>query len=141
VSIFEAVRDQVPVDSLLETNSGGKDHCVAQEHEDANPSMHVYGDHVHCFACRFHGDVVDVHAALRGFDSAFEATLDLAREFGVDLPQRDPQAQKKAQERREKRAGMSSRPKHATAPSTDTQGWPHGGMGGALARSSENGSC
>jgi DNA primase len=102
VSIFEAVRDQVPVDSILETNSGGKDHCVSPEHEDADPSMHLYGDHVHCFSCKFHGDVVDVYAALKGFDSAFEAALDLAREYSIELPQQDPQAQKKAQEGREK---------------------------------------
>jgi DNA primase len=102
VSIFAALREQVPVDSILETNSGDKDHCVSPEHEDADPSMHLYGDHVHCYACGFHGDVVDVYAALRGFDRPIDAALDLAREHGIELPQRDPQAQKKAQEGRDK---------------------------------------
>jgi DNA primase len=102
MSIFEALRDQIPVDSLLETNSGGRDHCVSPEHEDANPSMQLYGDHVHCFSCGFHGDVVDVYAASRGFDRPIEAALDLARGYGVQLPRYDAGFQKKAQERREK---------------------------------------
>jgi DNA primase len=102
MSIFDVLHEQIPVDWILETNSGGKDYCVSPEHEDAHPSMHLYGDHVHCYACEFHGDVVDVHASLRGFDSAFEAALDLAREYGVELPQVDPGSRKKVQERRVK---------------------------------------
>jgi DNA primase len=102
VSIFEALRDQVPVDRILETNSGDKARCVSQEHEDAHPSMHIYPDHAHCFSCGFRGDVTDVWAAMRGFDRPIDAALDLAREHGVELPQADPGLQKKAQERREK---------------------------------------
>src|SRR5919112_1034293 len=67
VNVFETLREQVTIGQLIEHGSGGKAHCVAPEHRDDNPSMHIYDDHVHCFACGFHGDVVDVWAAQRGF--------------------------------------------------------------------------
>jgi DNA primase len=63
--------------------------------------MHVYDDHVHCFACDFHGDVVDVWAAQRCFSHPIEAALDLAREFGIELPEQSPEAKEKARARRE----------------------------------------
>ena len=100
MSVFETLREQVSLDRLLETNSGGKAHCVAPGHEDAHPSMHLYGDHVHCFACGFHGDVTDVWATMHGFDRPVEAALNLARKVGIELPEADPEAHRRAQERR-----------------------------------------
>ncbi len=101
MSIFETLREQVLVSRLGEAN-GGKTHCANPDHPDANPSMQVYDDHVHCFSCGFHGDVVDVWAAKRGFGRPIEAALDLAREFGVALPETSPEAQRKVQESRKK---------------------------------------
>jgi DNA primase len=68
-------------------NGSGKAQCVAPDHQDASPSMHLYDNHVHCFSCGFHGDVTDVWAARRGFVRPVEAALDLAREFGIELPE------------------------------------------------------
>ena len=102
MSIFETLREQIPLDSIIQANGSGKAQCVAPDHPDANPSMHIYDDHVHCFSCQFHGDVTDVWAAKHGFDRPVEAALDLAREFGVELPETNPEAQSKAQERRKK---------------------------------------
>jgi DNA primase len=102
VNIFETLREQVTIGRLIEPGSGGKAHCVAPGHQDNDPSMHVYDDHVHCFACGFHGDVTDLWAAKRGFDRPVEAALDLAREFGVELPEASPEACQKARERRSK---------------------------------------
>jgi DNA primase len=102
VNVFETLREQVAIGRLIEPGNGGKAHCVASEHEDNNPSMHFYDDHVHCFACGFHGDVTDVWAAMHGFDKPVEAALDLAGEFGIELPQANPEACQKARERRDK---------------------------------------
>ena len=100
MSIFELLRDQVPISKLVE--APGKTHCVKPDHPDADPSMQVYDDHVHCFSCGFHGDVVDVWAAKRGFERPMEAALYLAREFGIEPPEASPEAQRMAQERRKK---------------------------------------
>ena len=102
MSVFEVLCERIAIDRILETDSRGKTHCVNPEHHDADPSMHVYDDHVHCYSCRFHGDVTDVWAAMRGFHSTFEAALDLAREFNIPLPEMSPEARRKAEERREK---------------------------------------
>ncbi len=102
MSVFEVLREQVSVHRILETGSGGKARCVAPDHHDTNPSMNLYGDHVHCFSCGFHGDVTDVWAAMQRFDRPVEAAIALAREFGVELPEADPEAYSKALERREK---------------------------------------
>jgi DNA primase len=102
VSIFEAIRDGVSLDRLLSTDGSGKTRCIASDHQDNDPSMHLYGDHVHCFSCGFHGDVTDVWAVMHGFGRPIEAALDMAREFGIELPEASPEARQKAQERREK---------------------------------------
>ena len=63
MNAFETLREQVPVGRLVESSRGGNARCVASGHPDHNPSMRVYDNHVHCFACGFHGDVMDVWAA------------------------------------------------------------------------------
>ena len=102
MSIFETLREEIPLDQIIQANGDGKTHCVAIDHPDANPSMHLYDDHVHCFSCQFHGDVTDVWAVKHSFDRPIEAALDLVREFGVELPETSPEAQRKAQECRKK---------------------------------------
>src|SRR5215208_3216518 len=102
MNVFETLREQLPLDRIIEANGSGKAHCAAPDHCDDNPSMHLYGDHVHCFTCSFHGDVTDIWAAQRGFRRPLEAALDLAREFGIELPTLSAEACQKAQERRER---------------------------------------
>jgi DNA primase len=105
VSVFEALGEQV---SLLEIVGrycdvrGGKARCVARDHRDANPSMHLYDDHVHCFTCGFHGDVVDVWATIKGLDRPIEAAFDLAQEYGVKLPKMNSEARKSIHAQRAK---------------------------------------
>jgi DNA primase len=101
MSAFEILRKQLMPEQILSVNGSGKAWCVAPSHQDSNPSMHLYGDHVHCFSCGFHGDVVDVWAAMRGFDRPIEAALDLAREFDVELPELDAETRRRLQERRD----------------------------------------
>src|SRR5688572_22526564 len=102
MSVFEMLRESVSLEDITGAKTGEKARCVAEGHTDSNPSMHNYGDHVHCFPCGFHGDVVEVWAAMRGFDRPFEAAHDLAREYSVDLPEVSPEGRRKALERREK---------------------------------------
>jgi DNA primase len=104
VNVFELLRDQVSLEDVVARSSemrGSKARCVAADHQDVNPSMQVYGDHVHCFSCGFHGDVTDVYAAVHGFDRPIETALNLAREYDVELPEMDREAKRQAQERRE----------------------------------------
>src|SRR5829696_3330791 len=102
MSLFDFLRDQVGLDQIVSANGSGKTRCVSPDHHDDNPSMHLYDDHAHCFACGFHGDVTDVWAAMRGFDKPLEAALDLAGEFAIEVPQANPEASQKARERRAK---------------------------------------
>jgi DNA primase len=102
MSAFEILREQLMLEQILSVNNSGKASCVSHDHQDEDPSMHLYGDHVHCFSCGFHGDVTDVWAAMRGLDRPLEAALDLAGEFAIELPQANPEASQKARERRDK---------------------------------------
>lgn len=52
MNVFETLREQVPIGRLVEPGKGGKAHCVSPGHPDNRPSMHIYEDHVHCFATR-----------------------------------------------------------------------------------------
>jgi DNA primase len=60
-SVFEVIREAVPIGRLIWTNGHRKALCIS--HSEKGPSMHVYEDRVHCYGCGFHGDVVDVWAA------------------------------------------------------------------------------
>ena len=98
-SIFDVLRDEVPLDRIIAMNGHRNILCIA--HDEKTPSMQVYDDHVHCFGCGFHGDVVDVWSRQRGIERPIEAALDLAREFNLRLPEMSEEGRRKAEERRE----------------------------------------
>jgi DNA primase len=65
VSIFETLRDSVSVEQVAGGRVGEKVLCPA--HADNNTAnLHLYADHVHCFACGFHGDVVALWQEMHG---------------------------------------------------------------------------
>src|ERR671910_1430342 len=113
-SVFEIVRGGIAIERLIETNGQRKALCVS--HSEKDPSMHVYEDHVHCFSCGFHGDVVDVWAAQKGFGRPIDAAVDLAREFSVRLPEISEETAKKSEERRgQEQSYLEAAQKHHTA--------------------------
>jgi DNA primase len=113
VNLFEVIREQVDLVAVADrhldpvrSGSSLKCRCPYPDHEDNNPSFYLYPDsRFFCYGCRRHGDVVDLWALIKGLQPGLEAALDLAQEYGVSLPQADPEASRKAQERREKEAG------------------------------------
>ena len=64
----------------IEVNRYGKALCPF--HNDRHPSMVVYDDHYHCFACGEHGDVIDLVANLYGLP-VLDAANKLAFDFGI----------------------------------------------------------
>ena len=64
----------------IEVNRYGKALCPF--HNDRHPSMVVYDDHYHCFACGEHGDVIDFTSKLYGL-SLYDAAKKLAYNFGI----------------------------------------------------------
>ncbi len=112
MSLFETLRDQVDLMEVAErhldlTRSGstGKCRCPYPDHQDRSPSFCVYTDgHFYCYGCRRHGDVVDLYATIKGFESVVEAALDLYREYDLGSPDVDPRDRKaltEAQRRRD----------------------------------------
>jgi DNA primase len=57
----------------------------------------------------WHGDVTDLHAGVQGLKPGMEAALDLAREYGVDLPTVSAEAKEKAERRRNLEADYLAR--------------------------------
>ena len=53
---------QVSIRTFVKVNSANKTLCLF--HKDKQPSMHVYGDHYHCFTCNAHGDTIALVMAL-----------------------------------------------------------------------------
>jgi hypothetical protein len=84
---FRLLRNNVPVSSVMDgAEVDKKVRCIFPDHDDQNPSMHVYDDRVYCYSCKFQGDVVNVWSILRGFDKKIDAARDLARAFSIVLP-------------------------------------------------------
>jgi hypothetical protein len=69
---------------LVQLNPAGRDrwrcHCMTGLHDDVHPSMVAFGDsnHVHCFTCQFHGDIIDLTKLQFGTSSFSEAVRRLA---------------------------------------------------------------
>ena len=109
---FEELRESVDLAELAsrytDLNPSGcalVGRCPCPNHEDMNPSFFVYPEgRFFCYGCRWRGDVTDLWAALKGLKPGMEAGLDLAREFGVDLPTVSAEAKEKAERRRQQEA-------------------------------------
>jgi DNA primase len=114
VSLFDLLRDGVDLVELAGRNTdlrfSGRAYvgrCPHPDHEDRSPSFHVYPDRrFHCYGCGWRGDVTDLWAGVNGLGPGIEAALDLARGFGVELPDADPATRKKAEERRQREAEL-----------------------------------
>lgn len=108
MSVFEILREQIELAALVARyttvkGAGRLKKFRCPIHKEDTPSCFIYqDDYFHCYGCGAHGDVVDLWAAINGLQPGIEAALGLAREYNVALPDRDPEAQKKAAKRREK---------------------------------------
>jgi DNA primase len=117
MSIFEKLRERIDISELAGHHTGLKPCgqalvgcCPHPDHEDESPSFHIYDDRrFHCYGCMWHGDVTDLWAALKGLKPGMEAALNLAREFGVDLPTVSAEAKEKAERRRQQEADYLAR--------------------------------
>ena len=76
----------------LEVNRFGTARCVF--HGDNNPSMKIYDDHFHCYACGAHGDVTDLTAQMFGL-SKTEAAEKLCADFGISSTRSPPAVRQK----------------------------------------------
>jgi putative DNA primase/helicase len=106
--VFETLREQVDIAEVARTYTqlkrvGKMMRGRCPIHQDDSPSFFIYDDgRAHCYGCQFHGDVIDLWAELKGLPRGIESALDLAHHHNVRLPDKDPDAQRKADERRRK---------------------------------------
>src|SRR5215211_2430284 len=111
MNVFEKLRECVDLvelaDRFTELRPSGNTFCGCcpfPEHQDNTPSFYCYPDQrFHCFGCRRHGDAVDLWAVAKGIVPGTEAAIDLAKEYGVELPEMGPEDQKRSQEWWERR--------------------------------------
>lgn len=83
----------------IETNRKGRARCCF--HDDNRPSMAVFDDHVHCYACGAHADVIALAAQLYGVDNC-EAIRITAKLAGIAAIDNTREYQKKADMIRQK---------------------------------------
>ncbi len=99
---IRAVQDAVSLqDYLLERGAqiNGK-RCICPVHQGTNAaSFALYDDHAHCFSCGWHGGVIKLHAELESM-AFWEALIDLAQKYNVELPGR-PGSWHRKQERQQ----------------------------------------
>jgi DNA primase len=117
MNIFEMLREQIDLGELAGHHTELKPRgqalvgcCPHPGHENKRPSFHIYDDRrFYCYGCMWHGDVTDLHAGVQGLKPGMEAALDLAREYGVDLPTVSAEAKEKAERRRNLEADYLAR--------------------------------
>jgi DNA primase len=106
--LFEKLRGEIDLAQLAarytELRASGRasvGRCPHPDHEDQSPSFHVYPDRrFRCYGCGWHGDVVDFWVALKGLRPGIEAARDLAREYGVSVPEMSAESRERAEESR-----------------------------------------
>ena len=107
-NVFEVLREQVNIIDVARTRTQLKRAGKLMKgccpiHQESTPSFFINeGGYAHCYGCQFHGDVINLWAEINGLQPGIEAALDLAHHYNVKLPERDPEAQRKADERRQK---------------------------------------
>ncbi len=86
-SIDRFLRDLMLVELIPAGRNRWTCRCFTGTHKDTTPSMTVYGDdgHVHCFGCRFSGDVIDITKLYFGVESFTEAVRRLAVATGREM--------------------------------------------------------
>jgi hypothetical protein len=101
-NIFQSVKE-LPIDEVLgrygielHPTGGGRFTCQCIFHDDHRPSLIVYSDGFHCFACGAHGDTISFVARLLNV-RPFEAAQDIARRFGLPVDQLHDRQQVKEQ--------------------------------------------
>lgn len=64
--------------------SGGNAVAKCAFHQDSSPSMYVYSEHYHCYACKAHGSIIDyeMHRTGHSFREVVEA---LASQYQIPL--------------------------------------------------------
>jgi len=85
-SIDRFITQMMRVDLIRTGPNRWKCRCFLGVHDDTNPSMVVYGDddHVHCYSCQYHGDVLDITKTYFGLTSFVEAVRRLAAATDVE---------------------------------------------------------
>lgn len=84
MNLFEAVKESVSPRQISDYYGlqVRNDMVSCLFHEDRNPSMKLYDDHIYCFGCGKHGDVTDMVGELFGL-SPKEAAEKIAHDFGI----------------------------------------------------------
>lgn len=106
------------VEQFLDINSAGKAECIA--HDDSDPSMHVYENGVHCFACGFNEDVYGFLVTLHKKSDpefSFSDAVSWLEKFVGGLPT------SQYRERNEKTKQVLTLPKRKPVPSNWVQHW------------------
>ena len=85
MGIFETIKQNTDVPSIagrygVSVKRNGFTNCIF--HSDKHPSMKLYKDYYHCFACGAHGDAVSFTAQLFGL-SPYEAAKKIAVDFCI----------------------------------------------------------
>ncbi len=85
MNIFETVKCEITMPDVAErygitVGRNGFVNCIF--HNDKHPSMKLYKDHYHCFACGAHGDVISFSAQLFGL-SPYNTAKKIAADFGI----------------------------------------------------------
>jgi len=112
--VYETLKAQIDLAELvgqfaeLEDRGNTKDcFCPINEQSSKNPAFKIYDDSFYCFSCEAHGDVTSFWKLIHGFASNWDAAQDLARKYNIELPQMDPEARKRYEERRQREEGWA----------------------------------
>jgi DNA primase len=106
--VYELLKSKIDLTELVEQFADvedGRAFCPLNEQTSNSPAFTIYdGDTFYCHSCEAWGDVVSFWRIKHGFSSNWEAAQDLAHRYGIELPQMDPEAKKRYEERKQREA-------------------------------------
>lgn len=71
---YNYLKDEISIEEVCRQlgmqilKKGRNDTTLCPFHNDTNPSLMLYKDHYHCFACSAHGDIFTIIKKIKNFD-------------------------------------------------------------------------
>jgi hypothetical protein len=109
--VYELLKSKIDLTEVVSRFAeleGDRCLCPLKAQTSRNPAFAIYGDSFYCHSCEAWGDVTTFWRMVHDLPSNWDAAQDLARKYNIELPEMDPEARERYEERRRREEGWEA---------------------------------